>query len=59
MGDKYIQLKATEDECVYLFDLEKGIAKKICDIESADEYPPSIVRQIRDLKMNAKLLPDV
>jgi hypothetical protein len=57
--DEFIQLKATEDDCIYLFNPEKGITKKICDIVSASEYPPSIVRQIRELKKNAARLPDI
>jgi hypothetical protein len=59
LGDNYIRLKATEDDCVYLFDLEKGTVKKICDIEGKNDFPPSIIRQIRDLKKNAAGLPDV
>jgi hypothetical protein len=58
MGN-YIQLLATEDDCVYLFDLEKGATKKICDITDSNDYPPSIKRQIRGLKENAAMLPDV
>jgi hypothetical protein len=59
MNEDYIQLKATEDDCIYLFNPEKGITKKICDIVSLAEYPPSIIRQIRELKKNAARLPDV
>lgn len=57
--EKYIQLLATEDDCVYLFDLVKGVTKKVCDITDSSDYPPSIRRQIRELKENAAKLPDV
>jgi hypothetical protein len=59
MMDEFVQLKAEEDDCIYLFNPEKGIAGKICDIINVSEYPPSIVRQIRELKKNAGRLPDV
>jgi hypothetical protein len=54
-----IRLQATEDDSIYLFNYEKYVAKKLCYILNAEEYPPSIIRQIRELKKNAPRLPDV
>jgi flagellar motor switch protein FliM len=57
--EDYIQLKAVEDNCIYLFDPIKGTAKKISDIVYKTDFPRSIVRQIRTLKKHACRLPDV
>jgi hypothetical protein len=40
--DEYIQLKADEDDCVYMFNPEKGTAKKVCDIVAEKDVPQNV-----------------
>jgi hypothetical protein len=56
MDKDYIQMKADEDGCLYLFHKETGEAKKVIN---AGKLPPSIIEQIRILKKTAAVLPDV
>ncbi|MDR1232502.1 MAG: hypothetical protein LBK61_14005 [Spirochaetaceae bacterium] len=60
MGDdKYVQYKADEDKCIYLYNTELRKWQRICDIGSPSELPISVIRQVRADKKRAAVLPDV
>jgi hypothetical protein len=47
MGSAVKQFPATEDGCVYFYDVRLGRYRKICDILTFDELPASVKRQIK------------
>jgi hypothetical protein len=59
MEDKYIQYKAEEDECVYLYNVSIKKWQKVCDIDAPDKLPLSVIKQVRADKKKAQCLPDV
>jgi hypothetical protein len=50
VGDDFIQLRATENDCVYLFDLATGKCKKLCDIGSPADFPADVKEKINALQ---------
>jgi hypothetical protein len=57
--NNYIQYTATEDGCVYIYNVEQSKWQKICDVLTYGELPLSVVEQVRLDKEKASLLPDI
>jgi hypothetical protein len=60
MGTDILQFRSTEDGCVYFYDTAANRYRKICDVPSFKDLPPSVRRQIKLARaeaVNAPRLP--
>ena len=53
MGNNTQQFKALEDDCVYFYDDNLKKYRKVCLVNSFNELPASVKRQIRAAKEEA------
>jgi hypothetical protein len=54
--DNIIQFPATEDNCIYFYDENRGVWKKICDVASPAELPLSVRKQVRKAQNEADIV---
>jgi hypothetical protein len=48
--NEVIQVKADEDDCVYLYDAAAKTWQKICDVKTTLELPDSVKRKVREMQ---------
>ena len=54
--DNIMQFPAEEDNCIYFYDEKRKTWKKICDIESPTDLPPSVRKQVREAQNEADIV---
>ena len=45
-----IQIKADEDDCIYLFDVDTKKWQKLCDVKAPKELPDSVKLKIAEMQ---------
>jgi hypothetical protein len=48
--NEIIQIKADENDCIYLYNIASGTWQKICDIKSTDGLPESVKKKVRQMQ---------
>jgi hypothetical protein len=50
MGSEVIQVKADEDDCIYMYSVETDRWSKVCDIPQMKDLPPSVREKIAKMQ---------
>jgi hypothetical protein len=50
MSNEVIQIKANEDDCVYIYNVELKKWSKLCDIKSSADLPASVKQKLDEMR---------